>query len=121
MIVFIFYDIEEVVKIGGCIGIMKDGCLIQVGMFVELIQMLVDVYVQDFFCNVDVLCFLKVLSMMMLVECGLFCCDVGMLFDCYLNQLIDSGVECGYVCDEFGCYFGCVMFVMLYWFGMKLI
>ncbi|HXZ08247.1 MAG TPA: glycine betaine/L-proline ABC transporter ATP-binding protein, partial [Paraburkholderia sp.] len=37
-IVFISHDIEEAIKIGGRIGIMKDGCLIQVGTPAELIQ-----------------------------------------------------------------------------------
>ena len=107
-IVFISHDIEEAIKIGGRIGIMKDGCLIQVGTPAELIQSPADAYVRDFFRNVDVSRFLKASSLMTKVDRGLISCDVGTSSERYLNQLIDSGVECGYVCDESGRYQGCV-------------
>jgi glycine betaine/proline transport system ATP-binding protein len=107
-IVFISHDIEEAVKIGGRIGIMKDGCLIQVGTPAELIQSPADSYVRDFFRNVDVSRFLKASSLMTKVDRGLIACDVGTPSERYLNQLIDSGVECGFVCDEAGRYQGCV-------------
>ncbi|MBN3815370.1 glycine betaine/L-proline ABC transporter ATP-binding protein [Paraburkholderia sp. Se-20369] len=107
-IVFISHDIEEAVKIGGRIGIMKDGCLIQVGTPAELIQSPADEYVRDFFRNVDVSRFLKAAGLMAGVGRGLISCDVGQPAERYLNQLIDSGVECGYVCDEAGRYHGCV-------------
>ncbi|RQR58860.1 glycine betaine/L-proline ABC transporter ATP-binding protein [Burkholderia sp. Bp9126] len=107
-IVFISHDIEEAVKIGGRIGIMKDGCLIQVGTPAELIQSPADAYVRDFFRNVDVSRFLKASGLMAGVGRGLISCDVGLPAERYLNQLIDSGVECGYVCDEAGRYQGCV-------------
>ncbi|QCP54257.1 glycine betaine/L-proline ABC transporter ATP-binding protein [Trinickia violacea] len=107
-IVFISHDIEEAIKIGGRIGIMKDGCLIQVGTPAELIQSPADDYVRDFFRNVDVSRFLKASSLMARVERGLISCDIGTSSERYLNDLIDSGVECGYVCDEAGRYQGCV-------------
>lgn len=107
-IVFISHDIEEAIKIGGRIGIMKDGCLIQVGTPAELIQSPADDYVRDFFRNVDISRFLKASSMMTTVDRGLISCDVGTPSDRYLNQLIDSGAECGYVSDESGRYQGCV-------------
>jgi len=107
-IVFISHDIEEAVKIGGRIGIMKDGRLIQVGTPAELIQTPADAYVQDFFRNVDVSRFLKASSLMTTIGRGLLRCDAGTPSDRYLNQLIDSGAECGYVCDEAGHYLGCV-------------
>ncbi|HWT37759.1 MAG TPA: glycine betaine/L-proline ABC transporter ATP-binding protein [Paraburkholderia sp.] len=107
-IVFISHDIDEAIKIGGRIGIMKDGCLIQVGTPAELIQSPADAYVRDFFRNVDVSRFLKASSLMTTVERGLISCDIGAPCERYLNQLIDSGVECGYVCDEAGRYQGCV-------------
>ncbi|XVJ96771.1 glycine betaine/L-proline ABC transporter ATP-binding protein (plasmid) [Burkholderia vietnamiensis] len=107
-IVFISHDIEEAIKIGGRIGIMKDGCLIQVGTPAELIQSPADAYVRDFFRNVDVSRFLKASSLMTTVGRGLISCDVAAPSERYLNQLIDSGVECGYVCDEAGRYQGCV-------------
>jgi glycine betaine/proline transport system ATP-binding protein len=107
-IVFISHDIEEAIKIGGRIGIMKDGCLIQVGTPAELIQSPADAYVRDFFRNVDVSRFLKASSLMTRVERGLISCDIGTPSERYLNELIDSGVECGYVCDEAGRYQGCV-------------
>jgi glycine betaine/proline transport system ATP-binding protein len=107
-IVFISHDIEEAIKIGGRIGIMKDGCLIQVGTPAELIQSPADDYVRDFFRHVDVSRFLKAHSLMSPVERGLIRGDVGVPAERCLNQLIDSGVECGYVCDESGRYQGCV-------------
>jgi glycine betaine/proline transport system ATP-binding protein len=107
-IVFISHDIEEAIKIGGRIGIMKDGCLIQVGTPAELIQSPADAYVRDFFRNVDVSRFLKASSLMTSVQRGLISCDVAAPSERYLNELIDSGVECGYVCDETGRYQGCV-------------
>ncbi|TFE37015.1 glycine betaine/L-proline ABC transporter ATP-binding protein [Paraburkholderia dipogonis] len=107
-IVFISHDIEEAIKIGGRIGIMKDGCLIQVGTPAELIQSPADFYVRDFFRNVDVSRFLKASSLMTTVGRGMISCDVGTPSERYLNQLIDSGAECGYVCDESGRYQGCV-------------
>jgi glycine betaine/proline transport system ATP-binding protein len=107
-IVFISHDIEEAIKIGGRIGIMKDGCLIQVGTPAELIQSPADAYVRDFFRNVDVSRFLKASSLMTRVDRGMIACDIGTPSERYLNQLIDSGVECGYVCDEAGRYQGCV-------------
>ncbi|VWC59593.1 glycine/betaine ABC transporter ATP-binding protein [Burkholderia contaminans] len=118
-IVFISHDIEEAVKIGGRIGIMKDGCLIQVGTPAELIQTPADAYVQDFFRNVDVSRFLKASSMMTPVERGLLRCDALTPSDRYLNQLIDSGAECGYVCDESGRYLGCVTPATLHRSGAK--
>jgi glycine betaine/proline transport system ATP-binding protein len=107
-IVFISHDIEEAVKIGGRIGIMKDGCLIQVGTPAELIQSPADEYVRDFFRNVDVSRFLKASSLLTKVDRGLISCDIGTTSERYLNPLIDSGAECGYVCDESGRYVGCV-------------
>lgn len=107
-IVFISHDIDEAIKIGGRIGIMKDGCLIQVGTPAELIQSPADEYVRDFFRNVDVSRFLKASGLMTRVERGLIECDAGTSSARYLNQLIDSGAECGYVCDESGRYLGCV-------------
>ncbi|MEX3952425.1 glycine betaine/L-proline ABC transporter ATP-binding protein [Paraburkholderia sp. EG287A] len=107
-IVFISHDIEEAIKIGGRIGIMKDGCLIQVGTPAELIQSPADDYVRDFFRHVDVSRFLKAESLLTRVERGLISGDVGAPAERYLNQLIDSGAECGYVCDPAGRYQGCV-------------
>ena len=107
-IVFISHDIEEAIKIGGRIGIMKDGCLIQVGTPAELIQSPADAYVRDFFRNVDVSRFLKASSLMTTVDRGVISCDIGTSAERYLNQLIDSGVDCGYVCDDAGRYQGCV-------------
>ena len=107
-IVFISHDIEEAIKIGGRIGIMKDGCLIQVGTPAELIQSPADAYVRDFFRNVDVSRFLKASGLMTRVDRRLISCNVDTPSERFLNQLIDSGVECGYVCDEAGRYQGCV-------------
>jgi glycine betaine/proline transport system ATP-binding protein len=107
-VVFISHDIEEAIKIGGRVGVMKDGRLVQVGTPVELIQSPADDYVRNFFRNVDVSRFLKASSFLTKVERGLIACDTGTSADRYLNQLIDAGVDCGYVCDEAGRYQGCV-------------
>jgi glycine betaine/proline transport system ATP-binding protein len=107
-IVFISHDIEEAVKIGGRIGIMKDGRLIQVGTPAELIQSPVDDYVRDFFRNVDVSRFLEASSLLTKVQRGVIACDTSAPAERYLNSLIDSGMDCGYVCDEAGRYQGCV-------------
>jgi glycine betaine/proline transport system ATP-binding protein len=118
-IVFISHDIEEAIKIGGRIGIMKDGCLIQVGTPAELIQSPADDYVRDFFRHVDVSRFLTADRLMTRVERGLISCDVGAPAERYLNQLIDSGAECGYVCDESGRYQGCVTPASLHKVGVR--
>jgi glycine betaine/proline transport system ATP-binding protein len=107
-IVFISHDIDEAIKIGGRIGIMKDGCLIQVGTPAELIQSPADDFVRDFFRNVDVSRFLKASSMLTRLDRNLITCNTGAPSEPYLNQLIDTGVECAYVCDESGRYQGCV-------------
>jgi glycine betaine/proline transport system ATP-binding protein len=120
-IVFISHDIEEAIKIGGRIGIMKDGCLIQVGTPAELIQSPADDYVRDFFRHVDVSRFLKAHSMLTKVERGLIVCDAGTSAERYLNPLIDSGAECGYVCDESGRYQGTVTAASLHKAGARAI
>ncbi|SAL69561.1 glycine betaine/L-proline ABC transporter ATPase [Caballeronia terrestris] len=107
-VVFISHDIEEAIKIGGRVGVMKDGRLVQVGTPAELIQTPADDYVRNFFRNVDVSRFLKASSFLTKVDRGLIKCDSGTSSERYLNQLIDAGVECGYVCDEAGRYQGCV-------------
>ncbi|MHA6908904.1 quaternary amine ABC transporter ATP-binding protein [Ralstonia pseudosolanacearum] len=112
-IVFISHDIEEAIKIGGRIGIMKDGCLIQVGTPAELIQSPADDYVRDFFRNVDVSRFLKASGLLTPVGKRLINCDVATPAERHLNLLIDSGAECGYVCDASGRYQGCVTLASL--------
>jgi glycine betaine/proline transport system ATP-binding protein len=107
-IVFISHDIEEAIKIGGRIGIMKDGRLIQVGTPCELIQSPADDFVRDFFRHVDVSRFLKASHMLTTVDGSLITCDVGSPSDRCLSQLIDGGAECAYVCDESGRYQGYV-------------
>ncbi|WP_277182888.1 glycine betaine/L-proline ABC transporter ATP-binding protein [Caballeronia sp. BR00000012568055] len=118
-IVFISHDIEEAVKIGGRIGIMKDGRLIQVGTPAELIQSPVDDYVRDFFRNVDVSRFLEASSLLTKVQRGVIACDTSAPAERYLNSLIDSGMDCGYVCDEAGRYQGCVTPASLHKIGTR--
>lgn len=107
-IVFISHDIEEAVKIGGRIGIMKDGRLIQVGTPAELIQSPADEYVRDFFRNVDISRFLKASSLLTRPAAGVISCDLGTSAQRYLNQMIDANLDCAYVCDESGRFQGCV-------------
>jgi glycine betaine/proline transport system ATP-binding protein len=106
-IVFISHDIEEAIKIGGRIGIMKDGRLIQVGTPAELIQSPADAYVRDFFRNVDVSRFLTASSLMNKPAAGVISCDAGTSAERYLNGMIDSNLDCAYVCDESGHFLGC--------------
>ncbi|WP_250454434.1 glycine betaine/L-proline ABC transporter ATP-binding protein [Caballeronia sp. ATUFL_M2_KS44] len=106
-IVFISHDIEEAIKIGGRIGIMKDGRLIQVGTPAELIQSPADDYVRDFFRNVDVSRFLTASSLMCQPAAGVISCDVGTSAERYLPQMIDANLDCAYVCDEAGRFLGC--------------
>ncbi|MDE1179223.1 glycine betaine/L-proline ABC transporter ATP-binding protein [Paraburkholderia sp.] len=107
-VVFISHDIEEAIKIGGRVGVMKDGRLVQVGTPAELIQSPADDYVRDFFRNVDISRFQKASSLLSKVERGVIRCDASAPADRYMNALIDAGVESGYVCDEAGRYQGCV-------------
>ncbi|MFM2346498.1 MAG: hypothetical protein RL654_1251 [Pseudomonadota bacterium] len=105
-IVFISHDIEEAIKIGGRIGIMKDGCLIQVGTPAELIQSPADDFVRDFFRHVDVSRFLKASNMLTRVDRERLSCDIGSPAARLLDRLIDAGLEGAYICDEAGRYQG---------------
>lgn len=107
-VVFISHDIEEAIKIGGRVGVMKDGKLVQVGTPAELIQLPADDYVRNFFRNVDISRFQKALSLLSKVENGVIRCDTGASAARYANTLVDAGVDCGYVCDEAGRYQGLV-------------
>lgn len=107
-IVFISHDIDEAIKIGGRIGIMKDGRLIQVGTPSELIQSPADDFVRDFFRNVDVSRFLKASNMLSKVDAQQLSCNLSAPAARYLDKLIDGGMACAYVCDESGKYQGCV-------------
>ncbi|NDY91792.1 quaternary amine ABC transporter ATP-binding protein [Ideonella livida] len=108
-IVFISHDIEEAIKIGGRIGIMKDGCLIQVGTPAELIQSPANDFVRDFFRHVDVSRFLKAANMLEQPEAAArVACNIDGPAERLLATLADGGIECAYVCDEAGRYQGCV-------------
>jgi glycine betaine/proline transport system ATP-binding protein len=106
-IVFISHDIEEAIKLGGRIGIMKDGRLIQVGTPAELIHSPADDFVRDFFRNVDVSRFLKAADMLSPVEIDRHVCDIDAPAERLLSRLIDGGLEHAYVCDATGRYQGC--------------
>jgi glycine betaine/proline transport system ATP-binding protein len=112
-VVFISHDIEEAIKIGGRVGVMKDGRLVQVGTPAELIQSPADDYVREFFRNVDVSRFQKASSLLSRIDRGVIKCDCGTSADRYTNALLDAGVEWGYVCDEAGRYQGCVTYASL--------
>jgi glycine betaine/proline transport system ATP-binding protein len=107
-IVFISHDIEEAIKIGGRIGIMKDGRLIQVGTPAELIQAPADEFVREFFRHVDVSRFLKASNMLTQADGCRVSCDAGSPPDRCLSQLVDGGTDHAYVCDESGRYQGYV-------------
>ncbi|MEK6347231.1 MAG: glycine betaine/L-proline ABC transporter ATP-binding protein [Burkholderia sp.] len=118
-IVFISHDIEEAIKIGGRIGIMKDGCLIQVGTPAELIQSPADAYVRDFFRNVDVSRFLNAATLMTPADRRAVIRHADTPSDRFLDTLLDAGLECGYVCDEAGHYRGVVTAASLRHAGTK--
>lgn len=107
-IVFISHDIEEALKIGGRIGIMKDGRLIQVGTPAELIHSPADDYVRDFFRHVDVSRFLKASMLMNRADEGVFRCDLDAPARRYLDEMIARNLDCAYLCDEAGRFVGCV-------------
>jgi glycine betaine/proline transport system ATP-binding protein len=107
-VVFISHDIEEALKLGGRIGIMKDGRLIQTGTPAELVASPVDGYVRDFFSTVDVSRFLKAANFMTNPVPGIILCDLGSSAHQHLSRLIDDGVDCGYLCDQSGYFHGCV-------------
>ncbi len=107
-IVFISHDIEEAIKIGGRIGIMKDGRLVQVGTPSELIQSPADDFVRDFFRHVDVSRFLKASNMLTRVGDERQQSSPDAPAERLLGRLVDLGLECAYVCDESGRYQGCV-------------
>jgi glycine betaine/proline transport system ATP-binding protein len=118
-IVFISHDIEEAVKIGGRIGIMKDGRLIQVGTPADLIQSPADSYVRDFFRNVDVSRFLTASSLMKTPAAGVISCDLGTSAERYLSELIDANLDCAYVCDDAGQFLGCATLERLHKAGSR--
>jgi glycine betaine/proline transport system ATP-binding protein len=107
-IVFISHDIDEAIKIGGRIGIMKDGRLIQVGTPSELIQSPADGFVRDFFRHVDVSRFLKASNMLTREDRATLRFNLASPSQRCLDQLIDRGLETAYICDEAGRYQGCV-------------
>jgi glycine betaine/proline transport system ATP-binding protein len=118
-IVFISHDIEEAIKIGGRIGIMKDGRLIQVGTPAELIQSPTDDYVRDFFRNVDVSRFLTASSLMKSPGASVISCDAGTSAERYLPRMIDANLDCAYVCDETGRFLGCATLERLHKAGAR--
>jgi glycine betaine/proline transport system ATP-binding protein len=52
-IVFITHDLDEALKLGDRIGIMKDGCVVQIGTPEEILTNPADEYVERFVENVD--------------------------------------------------------------------
>ncbi len=52
-IVFITHDLDEALKLGDRIAIMKDGAIVQVGTSEEILTLPADKYVSDFVENVD--------------------------------------------------------------------
>lgn len=52
-IVFVTHDVDEAIKLGNRIGIMKDGSLIQIGEPDEIIAQPKNQYVKDFIAHID--------------------------------------------------------------------
>ena len=52
-IVFITHDLDEALKLGGRIAIMKDGAIVQIGTPEDILTNPADQYVEDFVENVD--------------------------------------------------------------------
>ncbi len=66
--VFITHDLDEAIRIGDRIAIMKDGVIIQVGTAEEIILNPADAYVADFVAGISRLHLIKAHSVMMPVD-----------------------------------------------------
>ncbi len=102
--VFITHDLEEAIRIGDRIAIMKDGMIIQEGTAEEIILNPADDYVADFVAGISRLHLIKAESVMTPVQAWHAAhptVDIGTLpvasveadLDALINQLIGSGHE----------------------------
>lgn len=64
---FITHDLDEAIRMGDRIAIMKDGVIIQVGTPEEIVQAPADAYVAAFVAGISTLSFIKARSVMMSV------------------------------------------------------
>lgn len=93
-ILFVTHDVDEAIKLGNKIAIMKDGSIIQVGHADEIIAQPKNQYVKDFIAHIDQTKFLKAKSLMEplseLRKDGLYVnLDQGNYFRCLLD---DAGI-----------------------------
>ena len=62
--IFITHDLDEAIRLGARIAIMKDGAIVQVGTPEEIITSPADSYVEDFVCDISRLSVVKAHSVM---------------------------------------------------------
>src|SRR5699024_9551863 len=62
--VFITHDLDEAIRLGDRIAIMKDGVIIQVGTAEEIVQAPADAYVAEFVAGISTLNFIKARGVM---------------------------------------------------------
>lgn len=98
--IFITHDLDEAIRIGDRIAIMKDGAIIQTGRAEEIVQSPADDYVAEFVAGISTLNFIKADGVMSSVEGYRQACpeiDINELCrvhpDANLEELIDLTAE----------------------------
>ncbi len=91
--IFITHDIEEAIRIGDRIAIMKDGVLIQVGTPEEVVLRPVDDYVASFMEGVSRLKLLKAHSMLQRLDASIQPAYGGLSLDSLASVNIDADLE----------------------------
>lgn len=61
---FITHDLDEAIRVGDRIAIMKDGVIVQVGTAAEIVQAPADSYVEEFVASISTLNFIKARGVM---------------------------------------------------------
>ncbi len=109
-IVFISHDLDEALRIGDRIAIMRHGVVVQVGTPEEILRNPADDYVRAFFKGVDVTKFLTADDLVGCEPHMPAVCDRGntLRLDDTLHFLRQQGHEFGYVHDEAGRFLGVV-------------
>jgi glycine betaine/proline transport system ATP-binding protein len=97
-IVFISHDLDEALRIGDRIAIMKAGSIVQIGTPYEILQDPADDYVRAFFRNVDISRVLRAGDVVRYKAADTVR-DIASELQSALDQLTETGNEYGYVCD----------------------
>jgi glycine betaine/proline transport system ATP-binding protein len=94
--VFITHDLDEAIRIGDRIAIMKDGMIIQVGTAEDIVLNPADDYVAEFVAGISRLHLVRALSVMTPVEAFRAAnpgCDIGKLLKTTPNADINELIE----------------------------